>query len=123
LEIYSGTPKLSTSLFDFDTVNNGVISFAALNARSTDSTDIDPRLLIMTFTGNVQYVEGAQVKWNREEALTTSVVAEFAELPPPKAVVGDHEGESFMGRVIRHVGDLQVRRIPSHLTEVKLIWF
>lgn len=96
-------------MFDFDTLNNGVINFAALNARGTGSNDIAPRLLISTYTGNVQLVEGTQVKWNREEALTSSVVAEFAELPPPKAVVGDHEGESFVSRVIRHVADLQVR--------------
>ncbi|EKM76614.1 hypothetical protein AGABI1DRAFT_62973 [Agaricus bisporus var. burnettii JB137-S8] len=113
LEIYSGTPDLSFSLFDFDTLNNGVINFVALNARGTGSNDIAPKLLISTYTGNVQLVEGTQVKWNREEALTSSVVAEFAELPPPKAVVGDHEGESFVSRVIRHIADLQ--KLPAYI--------
>lgn len=41
--------------------------------------------------------------------MTTSVVSGFVELPPPKAIVGNHEGETFIERVFRHTGDLQVR--------------
>lgn len=108
LEIYSGTQELSIGFFNFDTANHGVIAFAALNAKGSGPEDIAPQLLISTFTGNVQLIEDAQVKWNRDEALTAAVVSEFVELPPPKTIVGDHDDESFAGRVIRHIADLQV---------------
>lgn len=107
LEIYSGTQELSINHFNFDTANHGIIAFAALHAKGSSPVDIAPQLLISTYTGNIQLIEHSQVKWNRDEALTTAVVSEFAELPPPKAVVGDHAGESFAGRVVRHVADLQ----------------
>jgi hypothetical protein len=81
-----------------------------LNARDNNG-EILHQVLISTYTGNVQLIEGAQLKWNRDEALTTAVVSEFVELPPPKAVVGDHDDESFVGRLIRHIGDLQASRI------------
>ncbi|KAF9450978.1 DUF1620-domain-containing protein [Macrolepiota fuliginosa MF-IS2] len=113
LEIYSGTQELSIASFDFDTANNGILSFAALNAKGTGPEDIAPQLLLSTYTGNVQLIEDARVKWNRDEALTTTVVSEFVDLPPPKAVVGDHEGESFAGRVVRHIADLQ--KLPAYI--------
>lgn len=97
-------------------MNNGIITFAALNANGSDLRT-NPQVLISTSTGNIQLVEGTQQKWNRDEALTTGVVSGFVELPPPKAIVGNHEGESFIERVIRHTGDLQVRMFVVVQTE------
>lgn len=99
---------MSIAYFNFDTANNGVIAFVALNAKGSGPADMSPQLLISTFTGNVQLIEDAVMKWNRDECLTTAVVSEFVELPPPKAVVGNHDEESFAGRLVRHVADLQV---------------
>lgn len=92
----------------FDTTVNGIVAFAALNANGTEP-HTNPQVLISTHTGNIQLFEGVQLKWNRDEALTTGVVSGFVKLPPPKAVVGDHEGETFVERVGRHIGDLQAR--------------
>ncbi|KAF5353540.1 hypothetical protein D9756_007937 [Leucocoprinus leucothites] len=113
LEIYSGTQDLHISYFNFDTANDGVLAFAALNAKGTSTEDIHPQVLISTYTGNVQLLEDAKPKWNRDEALTTSVVSGFVELPPPTAVVGDHEGETFFARVGRHIADLQ--KLPAYI--------
>ncbi|KAJ3575190.1 hypothetical protein NP233_g1262 [Leucocoprinus birnbaumii] len=121
LEIYYGTQEVTLGHFSFDTLNNGILSYAALNVNIKHTSDdtgasligIQPQLLISTYTGNIQLIENGQPKWNRDEALTTSVVSGFVELPPPKAVVGDHEGETFVGRVARHLGDLQ--KLPAYM--------
>jgi len=116
LEIYSRAQEVNLGYLSFDTASNGIITFAALNANGSDLRT-DPQVLISTSTGNIQLVEGAQQKWNRDEALTTSVVSGFVELPPPKAIVGNHEGETFVQRVVRHTGDLQVRMFMVVQTE------
>jgi hypothetical protein len=87
------------------------MAFATLNANSSvnPGEQINSQVLISTYTGNVQLVKNAQVVWNRDEALTTGVVSEFVELPPRTAIIGNHEGETFVGRALRHAGDLKVR--------------
>ena len=50
------------------------------------------------------------MQWTREESLSTIAVAEFVELPERKATQsGAIEREGFIGRVLRHISDAQVR--------------
>jgi hypothetical protein len=52
----------------------------------------------------------AKVQWTREESLSTIAVAEFVELPEHKAIQSSiTESEIFIGRVLRHISDAQVR--------------
>lgn len=66
--------------------------------------------MVTTTTGAVQLWFEAKVEWTREESLSTIAVAEFVELPEHKAVQSSiTESESFIGRVLRHISDAQVR--------------
>jgi hypothetical protein len=53
--------------------------------------------------------------WTREESLATVVAAEFVELPEVMGE-GETKDESFVGRLIRQIGDARVRLLPKKYT-------
>lgn len=68
------------------------------------------RTLVTTSTGAMQLWKQGDLQWTREEGLAATVVAEFVELPErvQTSARGDGE-ESFFSRVVRQIGDAQVR--------------
>jgi hypothetical protein len=71
---------------------------------------VKSRLLIITRTGSVQLWDGDNIKWTREEGLSSIAAAHFVEIPE---LVGgeanlDHASEGFFARLLRHISNAQV---------------
>lgn len=63
-----------------------------------------------TTTGSIQLYKGPELQWVREEALATTVLVEFVELPERVAVESDlPRDESFAHRIGRQIIQAQVR--------------
>ncbi|KAJ7114097.1 hypothetical protein C8R44DRAFT_676555 [Mycena epipterygia] len=97
VEIFKlGQDVLKTS-FPLDTHKHGIVTHLAVDGS---------RLVVTTSTGAIQFWEQDQLVWSREEALAAIDLAAFVELPVPERVarVGV-DGESFVTRLIRQIGD------------------
>ncbi|KAJ7498075.1 DUF1620-domain-containing protein [Mycena galericulata] len=96
-EIYSPAHGVVKSVFSLDPFKYGTVTHLAVDG---------PRLVITTSTGAVQLWELDQLLWDREEALASIDVAAFVELPLPERVAHvNTEGESFVTRLTRQIGD------------------
>lgn len=69
------------------------------------------RFFVTTTTGAVQLWQHDRMMWAREESLAEIKLAEFVELPEPKAAASHLEegGESFFSRLVRQASDAKVR--------------
>lgn len=71
---------------------------------------VPTRILVTTSSGALQLWEHDNLRWTREEGLTTITAAAFVELPEAEMIrVGDGE-ESFIKRIARQARDAQVRK-------------
>jgi hypothetical protein len=69
-----------------------------------------PRVLVVTTSGAVQLFVNGELKWTREEGLTTALLAEFVELPERISAEGEAtKDESFAHRLQRHAVLAQAR--------------
>ena len=71
---------------------------------------VKSRLLLITSTGSVQLWDGDNIKWTREEGLSSISTAQFVEVPERVGSEGNlgHDSEGFLTRLFRHISSAQV---------------
>lgn len=94
----------SAILFPYDA--DDTLSHYAIH---TSSVGV-PQVLVITGSGAIQLFVNGELKWSREEGLTTATLAEFVELPERISTEGEAtRDEPFIHRLQRHAVLAQVR--------------
>lgn len=96
--------------FQYDTDNHGLILHAAMDVANTREYAFFSRIILTTQSGSIQQWKQEQNTWTREESLTEVIDAVVVELPEgtvSQAVLEDRT-ETFLERLTRQIGDLQV---------------
>ena len=69
---------------------------------------MESRLLVVTSVGAIQLWAGKDLKWTREEGLTSIAVAQFVEISEIQSEGNLDHDEGFLARLLRHISSAQV---------------
>jgi hypothetical protein len=96
--------------FPYDMSSHGLILHAAMDVANTAEYSFFSRIILTTQSGSIQQWKQEQNIWTREESLTEVIVADVVELPEGTVsqTVLEDRAESFLERLTRQIGDLQV---------------